>query len=129
MGLMLCKNEGINKTGTMMSSRDVIDQNEIQTYASLEKMLHKAIHAVRQLKKKGNTYTSSAPKQTISFQPRFVHPTVPIRLTEQSRNNGKDRTEFERVDFKIDRATSSLASSECTGWCTGPVCRTCFKIH
>ena len=50
-------------TKTKRSSRDVIDQNEIQTYASLEKMLHKAIHAFRQLKKKGNTYTSSAPKQ------------------------------------------------------------------
>uniref|UniRef100_A0A0D2ZXM5 CCHC-type domain-containing protein n=1 Tax=Brassica oleracea var. oleracea TaxID=109376 RepID=A0A0D2ZXM5_BRAOL len=45
------------------SNRDVSDQNELQTYASLEKMLHKAIHVVRQLKKKGNSNTSSAPKQ------------------------------------------------------------------
>uniref|UniRef100_A0A0D3CFD3 CCHC-type domain-containing protein n=1 Tax=Brassica oleracea var. oleracea TaxID=109376 RepID=A0A0D3CFD3_BRAOL len=61
----------------MMSSRDVIDLNEIQTYASLEKMLHKAIHAVRQLKKKGNTYTSSAPKQTI----KAVKPTSKVLST------------------------------------------------
>ncbi|KAF2575772.1 hypothetical protein F2Q70_00001842 [Brassica cretica] len=42
---------------------DVFDQNELQTYVSLEKMLHKAIHAIRQLKKKGNTNTSPSPKQ------------------------------------------------------------------
>uniref|UniRef100_A0A0D3EBM9 CCHC-type domain-containing protein n=1 Tax=Brassica oleracea var. oleracea TaxID=109376 RepID=A0A0D3EBM9_BRAOL len=50
-------------TKAKRSNRDVSDQNELQTYASLEKMLHKAIHVVRQLKKKGNTNTSSAPKQ------------------------------------------------------------------
>ncbi|CAN7016663.1 unnamed protein product, partial [Brassica rapa subsp. trilocularis] len=41
----------------------VPDQSELHTYASLEKMLHKAIHVVRQLKKKENNNTSSAPKQ------------------------------------------------------------------
>nr|VDD31644.1 unnamed protein product [Brassica oleracea] len=50
-------------TKAKRSNRDVSNQNELQTYASLEKMLHKAIHVVRQLKKKGNTNTSSAPKQ------------------------------------------------------------------
>ncbi|KAG5414618.1 hypothetical protein IGI04_002185 [Brassica rapa subsp. trilocularis] len=50
-------------TKAKRSNRDVPDQNELQTYASLEKMLHKAIHVVRQLKKKGNNNTSSAPKQ------------------------------------------------------------------
>ncbi|KAF3557949.1 hypothetical protein F2Q69_00012367 [Brassica cretica] len=50
-------------TKAKRSNRVVLDQNELQTYASLEKMLHKAIHAVRQLKRKGNTNTSSAPKQ------------------------------------------------------------------
>ena len=50
-------------TKAKRSNRVVLDQNELQTYASLEKMLHKAIHAIRQLKKKGNTNTSSAPKQ------------------------------------------------------------------
>nr|VDD08351.1 unnamed protein product [Brassica oleracea] len=40
----------------------MLDQNELQTYASLEKMLHKAIFVIQQLKKKGNTNTSSAPK-------------------------------------------------------------------
>uniref|UniRef100_A0A0D3CKE6 Uncharacterized protein n=1 Tax=Brassica oleracea var. oleracea TaxID=109376 RepID=A0A0D3CKE6_BRAOL len=50
-------------TKAKRSNRDVSDQNELQTYASWEKMLHKAIHVVRQLKKKGNTNTSSAPKQ------------------------------------------------------------------
>uniref|UniRef100_M4FIM2 Uncharacterized protein n=1 Tax=Brassica campestris TaxID=3711 RepID=M4FIM2_BRACM len=50
-------------TKAKRSNCDVPDQNELQTYASLEKMLHKAIHVVRQLKKKGNTNTSSAPKQ------------------------------------------------------------------
>uniref|UniRef100_A0A0D2ZVD0 CCHC-type domain-containing protein n=4 Tax=Brassica TaxID=3705 RepID=A0A0D2ZVD0_BRAOL len=50
-------------TKAKRSNRDVSDQNELYTYASLEKMLHKAIHVVRQLKKKGNTNTSSAPKQ------------------------------------------------------------------
>ncbi|KAF3562642.1 hypothetical protein DY000_02018032 [Brassica cretica] len=50
-------------TKAKRSNRVVLDQNEFQTYASLEKMLHKAIHAIRQLKRKGNTNTSSAPKQ------------------------------------------------------------------
>ena len=50
-------------TKAKRSNCDVLDRNELQTYASLEKMLHKAIHVVRQLKKKGNTNTSSAPKQ------------------------------------------------------------------
>ena len=50
-------------TKAKRSNCDVPDQNELQTYASLEKMLHKAIHVVRQLKKKGNNNTSSAPKQ------------------------------------------------------------------
>ncbi|KAF2555687.1 hypothetical protein F2Q68_00013856 [Brassica cretica] len=210
-------------TKTKRSSRDVIDQNEIQTYASLENMLHKAIHAVRQLKKKGNTYTSSAPKQQckssylsnsdlktnkISFNKskavksiskvfstrcfkchrvghyakhkplvtlenvetepekelistkvrssdhtdqtdRAVPRTSRLKLRQEprpddqiprtgaclsltvlhSKINGQDKTEFERVDFKIDRATSSLASLDCTGSHTGPVRRTCFKIH
>ncbi|KAF3562641.1 hypothetical protein DY000_02018031 [Brassica cretica] len=49
-------------TKAKRSNRVVLDQNELQTYASLEKMLHKAIHAIRQLKRKGNTNTSSAPK-------------------------------------------------------------------
>ncbi|WZZ26467.1 hypothetical protein YC2023_009868 [Brassica napus] len=53
-------------TKAKRSNRDVSDQNELQTYASLEKMLHKAIHVVRQLKKKRNTNTSSAPKQQIN---------------------------------------------------------------
>ncbi|KAF3517415.1 hypothetical protein DY000_02063841 [Brassica cretica] len=50
-------------TKAKRSNRNVFDQNELQTYVSLEKMLHKAIHAIRQLKKKGNANTSSAPKQ------------------------------------------------------------------
>ncbi|KAF2588485.1 hypothetical protein F2Q70_00039188 [Brassica cretica] len=60
--------------------------NELQTYVSLEKMLHKAIHAIRQLKKKGNTNTSPAPKQqklrTNLFEeggndvPRFVDQSI-----------------------------------------------------
>ncbi|KAF3607211.1 hypothetical protein DY000_02050384 [Brassica cretica] len=49
-------------TKAKRSNCDVLDQNELQTYASLEKMLHKAIFAIQQLKKKGNTNTSSAPK-------------------------------------------------------------------
>ncbi|KAG5384664.1 hypothetical protein IGI04_036134, partial [Brassica rapa subsp. trilocularis] len=55
-------------TKAKRSNRDVPDQNELQTYASLEKMLHKAIHVVRQLQKKGNTNTSSAPKQQSSSE-------------------------------------------------------------
>nr|VDD49703.1 unnamed protein product [Brassica oleracea] len=51
------------------------------------------------------------------------------RTVLHSKINGQYRTEFERVDFKIDRATSSLASSDCTGSRTGSVRRTCFKIH
>ncbi|WZZ68005.1 hypothetical protein YC2023_079375 [Brassica napus] len=50
-------------TKAKRSNCDVLDRNELQTYASLEKMFHKAIHVVRQLKKKRNTNTSSAPKQ------------------------------------------------------------------
>ena len=50
-------------TKAKRSNCDVLDRNELQTYASLKKMLHKAIHVVQQLKKKGNTNTSSAPKQ------------------------------------------------------------------
>uniref|UniRef100_A0A0D3E8L5 Uncharacterized protein n=1 Tax=Brassica oleracea var. oleracea TaxID=109376 RepID=A0A0D3E8L5_BRAOL len=50
-------------TKAKRSNYDMLDRNELQTYASLEKMLHKAIFAIQQLKKKGNTNTSSAPKQ------------------------------------------------------------------
>ncbi|KAF3520844.1 hypothetical protein DY000_02062081 [Brassica cretica] len=42
---------------------DVLDRNELQTYASLEKILHKKFFSIQLLKKKGNTNTSSAPKQ------------------------------------------------------------------
>nr|VDD46188.1 unnamed protein product [Brassica oleracea] len=49
-------------TKAKRSNCDVLDQNELQIYASLEKMLHKTIFAIQQLKKKGNTNTSSAPK-------------------------------------------------------------------
>uniref|UniRef100_A0A0D3DK66 Uncharacterized protein n=1 Tax=Brassica oleracea var. oleracea TaxID=109376 RepID=A0A0D3DK66_BRAOL len=54
-------------TKAKRSNRDMSDQNELQTYASLEKMLHKAIHVVRQLKKKGNTNTSST-----LWEPKFA---------------------------------------------------------
>uniref|UniRef100_A0A0D3BX70 CCHC-type domain-containing protein n=1 Tax=Brassica oleracea var. oleracea TaxID=109376 RepID=A0A0D3BX70_BRAOL len=54
-------------TKVKRSNRDMLDQNELQTYASLEKMLHKAIFAIQQLKKKGNTNTSYAPKQQHNF--------------------------------------------------------------
>uniref|UniRef100_A0A0D2ZPL8 CCHC-type domain-containing protein n=1 Tax=Brassica oleracea var. oleracea TaxID=109376 RepID=A0A0D2ZPL8_BRAOL len=50
-------------TKAKRSNCDMFDQNELLTYASLEKMLHKAIFAIQQLKKKGHTNTSSAPKQ------------------------------------------------------------------
>nr|VDD26192.1 unnamed protein product [Brassica oleracea] len=50
-------------TKAKRSNCDMLDRNEPQTYASLEKMLHKTIFAIQQLKKKGNTNTSSAPKQ------------------------------------------------------------------
>nr|VDD26061.1 unnamed protein product [Brassica oleracea] len=50
-------------TKAKRSNCDVFDHNELQTYVSLGKMLHKAIHDIRQLKKKGNTNTSPAPKQ------------------------------------------------------------------
>uniref|UniRef100_A0A0D3DTC1 CCHC-type domain-containing protein n=1 Tax=Brassica oleracea var. oleracea TaxID=109376 RepID=A0A0D3DTC1_BRAOL len=50
-------------TKAKRSNCDVFYQNELQTYVKLEKMLHKEIHAIRQLKKKGNTNTSPAPKQ------------------------------------------------------------------
>ncbi|KAF3594823.1 hypothetical protein DY000_02020970 [Brassica cretica] len=54
-------------TKAKRSNRDVFDQNDLQTYVSLEKMLHKTIHAIRQLKKKGYTNTSHAPKQQNNF--------------------------------------------------------------
>uniref|UniRef100_A0A0D3BUE9 CCHC-type domain-containing protein n=1 Tax=Brassica oleracea var. oleracea TaxID=109376 RepID=A0A0D3BUE9_BRAOL len=54
-------------TKAKRSNRVVLDQNELQTYASLEKMLHKAIYAIWQLKKKGNTNTSPSPKQQSNF--------------------------------------------------------------
>ncbi|KAF2567255.1 hypothetical protein F2Q68_00025065 [Brassica cretica] len=50
-------------TKAKRSNCDVFDQNELQTYVNLEKMLHKGIHATRQLKKNGNTNTSPSPKQ------------------------------------------------------------------
>ncbi|KAG5393419.1 hypothetical protein IGI04_023382 [Brassica rapa subsp. trilocularis] len=49
-------------TKAKRSNHDVFDQNELQTYVSLKKMLHKEIHAIRHLKKKGNTNTSPPPK-------------------------------------------------------------------
>ncbi|KAF3511967.1 hypothetical protein F2Q69_00004411 [Brassica cretica] len=66
-------------TKAKRSNCDVFDQNELQTYVSLEKMLYKAIHAIRQLKKKGNTNTSPSPKQQIpevpfAFSDHIQHP-------------------------------------------------------
>ncbi|KAF2546418.1 hypothetical protein F2Q70_00021085 [Brassica cretica] len=55
-------------TKAKRSNCDVLDWNELQTYACLEKMLHKAIFAIQQLKKKGNTNTSSAPNQQCSSE-------------------------------------------------------------
>uniref|UniRef100_A0A0D2ZPG4 Uncharacterized protein n=1 Tax=Brassica oleracea var. oleracea TaxID=109376 RepID=A0A0D2ZPG4_BRAOL len=49
-------------TKAKRSNCDMLDRNELQTYASLEKVLHKAIFAIQQLKKKGNANTSSALK-------------------------------------------------------------------
>ncbi|WZZ52916.1 hypothetical protein YC2023_053023 [Brassica napus] len=66
MGLILCSNKetkGRDKTSSMMmrsGSGVVIVPSPKPREAT---MLHKAIHVVRQLKKKGNTNTSSAPKQ------------------------------------------------------------------
>ena len=54
-------------TKAKRSNCDMLDWNELQTYASLEKMLLKAIFAIQQLKKKGNTNTSSAPKHECNF--------------------------------------------------------------
>uniref|UniRef100_A0A0D3D351 CCHC-type domain-containing protein n=1 Tax=Brassica oleracea var. oleracea TaxID=109376 RepID=A0A0D3D351_BRAOL len=54
-------------TKAKRSNPDVFDQNELQTYVSLEKMLHKEIHAIRQLKKKGNINTSPSPKHQSNF--------------------------------------------------------------
>uniref|UniRef100_M4DFD4 CCHC-type domain-containing protein n=1 Tax=Brassica campestris TaxID=3711 RepID=M4DFD4_BRACM len=54
-------------TKAKRSNCDVLDRNELQNYASLEKMLDKAIFAFQQLIKKGNTNTSSAPKQQCKF--------------------------------------------------------------
>nr|VDD49704.1 unnamed protein product [Brassica oleracea] len=54
-------------TKVKRSNRDMLDQNKLQTYASLEKMLHKAIFGIQQLKKKGNTNTSSPLKQQCNF--------------------------------------------------------------
>ncbi|KAF2596905.1 hypothetical protein F2Q68_00011515 [Brassica cretica] len=68
-------------TKAKRSNCDVFDQNELQTYVSLEKMLHNAIHDIRQLKKKGNTNTSPAPKQhnlkRVSAGTTIRRPTVP----------------------------------------------------
>ncbi|KAF2543271.1 hypothetical protein F2Q68_00030175 [Brassica cretica] len=120
-------------TKTKRSSRDVTEQNEIQTYASLEKMLHKEIHALISTKVRSSDRTD----QTDRAVPR----TSRLKLRQEprpddriprtgaclsytvlhSKINGQDITEFERVDFKIDGATSSLASSDCTGSRTGPV--------
>ncbi|KAF2590172.1 hypothetical protein F2Q70_00038687 [Brassica cretica] len=54
-------------TKAKRSNCDMLDWNELQTYASLEKMLHKTNFAIQQLKKKGNTNTSFAPKQQCNF--------------------------------------------------------------
>ena len=39
-------------TKVKRSNRDLLDQNELQTYASLEEMLHKTIFAIQQLKRR-----------------------------------------------------------------------------
>ncbi|KAF3576361.1 hypothetical protein DY000_02032382 [Brassica cretica] len=54
-------------TKVKKSNRDMLDQNELQTYASLEKILHKAIFDIQQLKNKENTNTSYAQKQQHNF--------------------------------------------------------------
>ncbi|KAF3612164.1 hypothetical protein DY000_02046636 [Brassica cretica] len=55
-------------TKAKSSNCDMLDRNKLQTYASLEKMLHKTIFAIQQLKKKGSTNTSSAPKHQYKEQ-------------------------------------------------------------
>ncbi|KAG5410894.1 hypothetical protein IGI04_007213 [Brassica rapa subsp. trilocularis] len=69
-------------TKAKRSNRDVFDQNELQNYVSLEKKLHMAIHAIRQLKKKENTNTSPAPKQQKCSQLNYGAPQRRISSTE-----------------------------------------------
>ncbi|KAF2595623.1 hypothetical protein F2Q68_00007500 [Brassica cretica] len=83
-------------TKAKRSNRDVFDQNELQTYASLEKMLHNAIHVIRQLKKKGNTNTSSTPKQQ-----RFFRELSEKRATEQEDDN-EHELETKRVENELE---------------------------
>ncbi|KAF3531607.1 hypothetical protein DY000_02038379 [Brassica cretica] len=84
-------------TKVKRSNRDMLDQNELQTYASLEKMLHKAIFAIQQLKKKGNTNTSSPLKQQSSCQCRkgqMKNKTVVIKQTKKDLLPFKNQTKL-----------------------------------
>ncbi|KAF2594966.1 hypothetical protein F2Q70_00044335 [Brassica cretica] len=84
-------------TKAKRSNCDVLDQNELQTYASLEKMLHKEIFAIQQLKKNGNTNTSSAPKQKSLCQCRkgqMKNKTVVIKQTKKDLLPFKNQTKL-----------------------------------
>uniref|UniRef100_A0A0D3CG83 Uncharacterized protein n=1 Tax=Brassica oleracea var. oleracea TaxID=109376 RepID=A0A0D3CG83_BRAOL len=95
-------------TKAKRSNRDVFYQNELQTYVSLEKMLHKSIHAIRQLKKKGNTNTSPAPKQQSNFSPL---------------SNSDLKTNVSSSDkSKAVKPTRKALSTRLTEPCTGSTC-------
>ncbi|KAF3525171.1 hypothetical protein F2Q69_00049875 [Brassica cretica] len=84
-------------TKAKRSNYDVLDRNELQTYASLEKMLHKEIFAIQQLKRKGNTNTSSAPKQKSLCQCRkgqMKNKTVVIKQTKKDLLPFKNQTKL-----------------------------------
>ncbi|KAF3581228.1 hypothetical protein DY000_02030509 [Brassica cretica] len=105
-------------TKAKRSNRVVLDQNELQTYASLEKMLHKAIHAIRQLKRKGNTNTSSATKHQsvlrasrleLRLEPRPDDRTT-ARLpqpTQHSKTHSRARLSLGREETEDGHAFSS----------------------
>ncbi|KAF2535736.1 hypothetical protein F2Q68_00020718 [Brassica cretica] len=90
-------------TKAKRSNCDMLDQNELQTYASLEKMLHKTIFPIQQLKKKGNTNTSSAPKQhNLKRDCRAVYRIDP-------RTSGMELRLEPRPDNRTDRTRARLS--------------------
>uniref|UniRef100_A0A0D3CDY1 Uncharacterized protein n=1 Tax=Brassica oleracea var. oleracea TaxID=109376 RepID=A0A0D3CDY1_BRAOL len=89
-------------TKAKRSNCDVLDWNELQTYTNLEKMLHKTIFAIQQLKKKGNTNTSSAPNQQCVKTTSKAHSTRGFKCHRISHNANKCQTQKPLVTLESD---------------------------
>uniref|UniRef100_M4DCE1 Uncharacterized protein n=1 Tax=Brassica campestris TaxID=3711 RepID=M4DCE1_BRACM len=100
-------------TKAKRNNRVVFDKNELQTYVILEKMLHKAIHAIRQLKKKRNTNSSPAPNSKSIGANQHGDQDVLNNLTEVRSSDLTDQTD-RAVPFRLELGWNHVQMTEPT---------------